>query len=147
MKRSLKIFLITIIAFLGLTQSFAGEKPIEPSSLPSSAISYIKTNFPATTISFATKEGGWFSTDYDVALSDSTILEFDSAGEWKEIKNALNGVPLNLLPEKIKTTLEVRFVGSKVKSIEKKSNLFEVELFDGRELKFDKKGNLVSVED
>ena len=146
MKKCLKFFLITILSLVGVS-SFAGEKPIQPSELPTAAIEYIKANFPTTTISFATKDGGWFSTDYDVALSDSTMLEFDSAGEWAEIKNSLKGLSYDLLPQKIKATLEVRFVGSKVKSIEKKSNLIEVDLFDGRVLKFDKSGNLVSVDD
>ncbi len=146
MKKSLKIVLTALLAFVGVS-AFASDKPISVSQLPVAAAEYVKAKFPNTPISFATKDGGLFSTDYEVVLADSTMIEFDSAGEWRELKNSIKGISLNLLPEKIKNVIEVRFVGAKVKSIEKKRNVFEVELFNDLELKFDKDGVLISVED
>ncbi len=147
MKNILKYIILLGVSILG-TSLYAGERPIEVSQLPEKAVKFVKTNFPQAQITLATKDGWWLSAEYDVSLNDSTSIEFDSAGDWKEIKNSVNGLSLNLLPEKIKNTLEIKFVGAKVKSIERKPRIaYEIELFDGRDLKFDKNLVLYEVED
>ena len=144
MKNILKIVLMFVVS---ATMAFAGDKVIPATSLPATAQKFIKDSFPSQTISYATQDRDWFSVDYKVALNDSTVIEFDSAGQWNEIENKVSGVSMNLLPQKAKQLIEVRFIGAKIKSIEKKRTMIEVELFDGRDLKFSYEGALIGVDD
>ncbi len=147
MKNLFKYTIALFAIFVGVVV-YAGEKTISQDNLPSTAINFIKDNFPQANVVLATKDGWWITSEYDVSLSDSTSIDFDSSGNWKEIKNSVSGVSTKFLPEKIRNTLEIKFIGSKIKSIEKKSRYaFEIELFDGRDLKFDKNGVLFEVDD
>ena len=147
MKNIIKYTIALIALFVGVS-SYAGEKLIQENQLPETAIKFIKENFAQAKISMATQDGWWLSKDYEVTLSDSTTIDFDGSGEWKEIKNSVTGVNAKFLPEKIRNTLEIKFIGAKIKSIEKKAHYaFEVELFDNRDLKFDKNGVLFEVDD
>ncbi len=126
---------------------YADEKPISVDKLPSAAVKFVKTNFTKATITLATIEKGWFSSDYEVFLDDSTSIEFDSVGQWREIQNSINGVSLKFLPKNTQNFIETRYFGVKVKSIELKRKVIEVELMNDLEITFDKgTGSLLSVE-
>ena len=146
MKNILKTLLFAVFC-VSSSLALAGDKVIPATSLPAAAQKFIADNFPQKTISYATADRDWFSTDYKVGLNDSTVVEFDSSGQWREIENGVSGVSMNFLPANAKKLIEVRFIGAKIKSIEKKRTMLEVELFDGRDLKFSHDGTLIGIDD
>lgn len=141
-----KIFAVCFVwAFFCAAECFSAESA-GGSVLPKIASDFIKSNFAGVRVADVRKDSGWFSTDYFASLSDSTSLEFDGAGYWREISNKA-GLPPKLLPARIAELMETRFIGSKVVRIKKTSRIFSVYLADGRRLDFDANLNLLEVAD
>lgn len=85
--------------------------------------------------------------EYDVVLKDGSEIYFDKKGEWKEIEvGESTSVPSAIVPNPIstyvKTNHNVRVVG-----IEKTNSGFDVELSNGKEIKFTEKGKFVRYDD
>ncbi len=134
-----------VCAFFCAAECFSAE-PAGESALPKIAFDFVGSTFAGARIADVRKDSGWFSTDYLVTLSDSTSVEFDGAGYWREISNK-SGLSLKLLPARIAELLEVRFIGAKVVRIKKTPRIFSVYFADGRRLDFDSNLNLLEVAD
>ena len=144
----MKNILLTACAiFLACAPAIAAASAISADALPEAARAFIAENFPNTAISSAEKSGNWFSREYSAKLANAAEICFDASGNWFKIRRESEGLPIALLPKKAEETLEIQFIGSKVKMIETMRTFLKVELFDGRVLLFDKRTHLlISVE-
>ena len=66
----------------------------------------------------------------------------------KEIESGRDGVvPENLILKSIRDYVSTNYVGRKIVSMDVERNGYDIELSDGVELKFNKSGKVLSVED
>ena len=78
---------------------------------------------------------------YDVILTNGVNVEFDKAGEWKEIEARHSFIPLTALPQRIADYIRKNFPDNTVISVDKDTREYELKLNNDLELKFDRNGN------
>lgn len=123
------------------------DKVITEVELPKTAQSFAKKYFADKQISFVKLERDLLRKSYEVIYSDGTKVEYNSAGEWKEVSVRGGSVPAGIVPTAIATELQKRFPQQTITKIEHTSRGYEVELSNGLEAKFDKQGRFKRVED
>lgn len=126
MKKTM-IYLVSAIAFLF---TFAGceEVKINENRLPETARTFIRQNFPHTTILSAEKEKEDGVKQYNVRLADGTEIEFDAKGNWKSIECEFSVLPEAALLPTISEYIAENYPGSKAYKIDKKYGGYEVEI-------------------
>lgn len=115
--------------------------------LPAAAQTFLKQNFKKKVHHIKVERKTFGSNEYEVILTDGTEVEFDGNGAWKSIDCGLNSVPSNVIPTAINTFLSKNYKGTKVVEIELDRKGFEVKLSNGLELKFDRSGNFIRIDD
>ncbi len=122
--------LFAAIAALFASASFVScqDVIITADKLPAAAQTFIKEYFPGSDISYAKKDKELTKTTYEVVLQDGTEIDFDSKGQWDKVDCK-------------------RFPGQAIVKIDKELFGYEIELLNDLELKFDKNGRLVNIDD
>ena len=141
----MKKFILTLLAVLmvGTSLNACGRKRvIDPEKLPKVATELIQKHWPSCVIDLAYIDG----REYEVLLSDGTIIEFNNKGIWKEAK-CTDGLPVTLVPGNITRYVVERFPKQLIIKCEKMRGGYEVELTNGLELQFDLQGRLTHVDD
>ncbi len=141
--------LFAAIAALFASASFVSCKDviITADKLPATAQTFIKEYFPGSDISYAKKDKELTKTTYEVVLQDGTEIDFDSKGQWDKIDCKRATVPAKLIPDAIATYVQTNFPGQAIVKIDKELFGYEIELLNDLELKFDKNGRLVNIDD
>lgn len=145
MKTISKLFVA--IVFVSTTLVSSKDKIITPDNLPEAAQSFIKEYFPESPISFAKKDAEIGGTTYEVTLQDGTEIDFTGRGEWKKVDCKRAAVPGALVPAAIAGYVQASFPGQMIVKIEKERHGYEIELGNDLELKFDKNGKLMDIDD
>lgn len=135
-------FTLTTLLFTSCT-----DRPVVPSQVPAEIQAFVKQNFPNQTISYAERDLEWFWYKYDVVLSDGTEINFDTDNEWDKIDCHMTAVPTALVPAPIATYCKTNFPGVVITKVDKEFNGYDVELANDMELKFNKQGALMSMDD
>lgn len=135
--KKLVVLMVSLFVIQGSTMAL--DKKISMDKLPMAAQTFIKKTFPtanATSIMMDEED-----KDYTVMLSDGTKTEFDAQGMWKDIECGKSAtVLMSVIPTQIQTILKTSHNGMSVKKIEKESSGgYDLELSNGKELKFDSK--------
>ena len=127
--------------------AYAGnDKPISVNTLPIKAQILLTNYFGNQKVALATIESGVVNKSYDVVLQNGTKLEFNKKGELTEIDCKQGVVPVNLIPLSIKNYLQNNYPGQSVKKLEIKKKEYEVELFNGIDLTFNKHFQLIDID-
>ena len=117
----------------------------DASPLPEMARQTIKKNFKAP-INHVKVDKEMFDTDYDVVLKDGTEIDFDKNGNWTSVET-VNGVPSAFIIPEIQNYLKANYRGQKVVKVSVDRRDYEVELSSGIELKFDRAGRFLGIDD
>ena len=136
----MKKIVIALAAFLTALSANAEEKVISFNALPMAAQQFANANFAGKQMASAQMETMLFGAiveDYKVVYTDGTEIEFNDSGNWTKIKAKTSSVPADLVPEKIRQYIKENFKGLPIVKIEKDSKGYEIELSNGRDLKFD----------
>ncbi len=144
-----KLFFITL-AILTLTFSTAkadNDRVISKDKLPVNTQKFISTHFPGLKISYVKEERDLFEKNYQVVFTDGTKLEFHRNGEWKEVDCRYSQVPSVIVPEAIKKYVNENYPGEKILQIDHDRNDYEVKLSNRLELTFDKRFNIIDIDD
>ena len=120
---------------------------ISPDTLPAAATSVIQEYLPETAISYAKKDADLTKTTYEVTLQDGTEIDFNSKGEWDKVDCKRAAVPAALVPAFIADYVQTSFPGQIIVKIDKERYGYEIELGNDLELKFDKNGKLLNIDD
>ncbi len=134
-----------ILAAAVTVAALADGRIIPASQLPKAAQTFISNHFPGRTILQAEKDGA----EYEVLLDGSVKLEFDREGQWEKVDCEHSGaaVPAAVIPAAVAKYVKASFPKSAVTSISKDRRHIEVEL-DGRtDLKFDRNGKFLRIDD
>ena len=85
--------------------------------------------------------------DYKVMYQSGEKVEFDKKGNWKEFECKTSAVPTALIPEQIKTKVKTTFPGAVILKLDRDRRGYSVKLNNGMEIEFDKKFQVVEIDD
>lgn len=141
---------ILALLFCLLTVSMAvradDDRPVRFDQLPAKAQACVKKYFPQEKVALAKMEKDFFDKKYEVIFASSSKVEFYKDGSWKEVDCKYSAVPEALIPEAILRYVKTTYPGQKVVKIEKEDRGYEAKLASGLKLEFDKKFNLVDID-
>lgn len=143
--KSLKNVLIVLTFVLSLAS--CSDKQVLPAQLPVEIQTFVKQNFPEQVISYAVKDWELFGSKYELTLNDGTMIDFDSDNVWDKISCQMKPVPAALVPPMIAAYANNSFPGIQIVKIDKERYGYDVELANNLELKFNKQGALMEVDD
>ena len=143
--KMLIILITTILAMLGIIS--CQETIVPADNLPSPAKSFIEEYFPGVPVSYVKKDSKLISTTYEIILQDGTEIEFGSKGVWDKVDCKRKAVPSGLIPAAITDYVNNNFAGQFIVMIDKEPFGTEIELDNDLELKFDKKDQLINIDD
>lgn len=141
----LLVVLTTLLASATLVS--CKETIITADQLPSAAQAFLKEYFPDAAVSYAKKDRELSGTTYEVVLQDRTKIDFNAKGEWDTVKCKAAAVPSSLVPAPIAEYVRSQFPGQIIVKIDREPYGHEIELGSDLELKFDKKGKLMTIDD
>jgi hypothetical protein len=139
------LILTTLLAITGIIS--CKDSIITADRLPDAARSFINEYFAENTISYIKKDRGLANISYEVVLQDGTEIEFDKSGNWDSIDCKRNAVPAGLVPDAISEYVQVNFPGQLIVKIDREAFGYEIELSSDLELKFDKNGKMLEIDD
>ncbi len=139
-------FVVVLLMCLVCIPVFAADKEITFEQLPANAKSFIKQHFPSEKISWITKDVE-HNTDYDVVFESGLKIDFDAHGNWTEVDGESLPLGGSYIPQPIREYLSKNYRNATIEKIDAKRNGYEIELTDGRELVFDKKGSFLRMDD
>ncbi len=147
MKKSILFSLILLCAVGIAAASPLADRPITAEQLPAAAQKFIKTHFSGSEFLYAKSDDGLFSREYKVVLAGGVSVEFAGDGEWKEVDTKYGEVPAAIVPEAIRKQVARQFSGARIENIERDRRGYDVGLSNGLDLKFDRRFNLVEIDD
>lgn len=143
-----KFLALLFMAFLTIQATFAGDVITQDAKqLPLVARNFINRHFTRPQISYIKIDSEFLSKKYEVVLSDRTKIESDGDGEWEEVDGKRNNIPTTIIPAHIKQYVEANYPGVSFTKIERDRGEVEVELTNRLSLTFNKKGQLIDIDD
>ena len=85
--------------------------------------------------------------DYTIVYESGEKVEFDKQGNWKEINCRTSGVPVELIPEQIKSHINATFPGAMVLKLDRNRRGYEVKLNNGLEVEYDPTFQIIDIDD
>ncbi len=144
----MRSIIVSGIFALVLLMTGCSDKPVLPTELPAPVMSFIQQTYLGQTITFAQKDLELTGWKYEVFLADGSHVEFDTDDTWDKVESPMTQpVPAQLIPAPIATHLQANFPGAFVTKIDKERNGYEIELATGVELKYNKQGALMEMDD
>ena len=141
-----KLFLLLVSVFTMQVAMADNDKPVTFEQLPQAAQQFIRQNFADREIAFSKMEKEWFDTSYDVLFTNGDKLEFDSKGQWTEMKCKFTFVPEKAVPAPIVKFVNDKYPGVKILVIEKDRYEYEVRLSNFWEITFDLQFNVIDMD-
>ena len=126
---------------------FADGKMIPVESLPEAVKSFVAAHFPDKNIIYVEMEHELSGPRYEVRLNDGSKVDCNKKGEWDKVDCKMLPVPAALVPAEIAGFVSAQYPGAQIVKIDKERYGFEIELSNSLELKFNKKGQLISIDD
>ena len=144
--RKVLLILVCLFGFSVYAMS-SNDKPIQITDMPKQAQLFINKYFNSKAVAMAKMETDLFSKSYDVIFTNGDKLEFDKNGVWTNVDCKHTLVPKDILPKEILNYLNANYPDLNVRQIEKTDNKgYEVELSNGVELEFNKKFQVIDIE-
>ena len=147
MKKSVLYLAALICMMMQSVSTFASDRMIPAGQLPAPAKTFIQKTFPGQAIAYAQLDYDDFKKTYEVHLNNGVQVDFDSRGTWDKVDCNFSAVPAKLGPAAIANYVKKNFAGAQIVKIDKEYYGYEVELSNGLDLKFNKQGCLVVIDD
>lgn len=145
--KNIKFLFLALALTVFAVSASARDEVIRENQLPAAARSFVKQHFKNRTVTTARKDVDFGSASYDVVLNSGTKIEFNSKGEWKEVDCAPAAVPAAIIPSAIRTYVKANYANCKIVKIERDRSGFDIELSNDLDLRFDKQGKFIRVDD
>ncbi len=145
-----RIGLVVLSMFMSITAILADNDTYtkDVNQLPVASREFISTYFSETAISHIIIEKNLLGIKgYEVILTNGIDIEFDKSGEWTEVDGNHAIIPSGIIPLAIADYVKGNFQGNDIIGIEKETRECSVKLSNGLELTFNKKGNLIDIDD
>lgn len=141
------IFILSLLAGMLTFTGCDEDKIISASQLPQKAQQFIQQYFAEEEIAIVKSEREVSGKKYEVTFISGKNIEFKSNGDWIKVDCLFSAVPAELVPEAIANKVKEMYPDAIICVIDKENNYTEVDLNNGLDLKFDKKYNLISIDD
>ncbi len=144
-----KLLALVVCVCMGIVAMSAGTRVSRNiKDLPAQAQSTLSQYFGKKGVNHIKIESKAFGGhEYDVILNDGTEIEFDANGNWKEINCGSAEVPSGLILRSITSYVKNNYKGQKIVKIEANRNNYEIELYNGLDLKFSRDGKFLRIDD
>ncbi|MGX8708396.1 MAG: PepSY-like domain-containing protein [Bacteroidales bacterium] len=142
------MLILLITSLLVLTGIVSLKEIMIPTDkLPAATGAFIDKYFPGATVSHAKKGAEPLNKKFKVFLQDGTEIRFNAKGKWEKIDCKQSAVPAALIPTSIADHIHSHFPDMSIVKIEKKRYGYALAVSGDEELKFDKKGSLISTDE
>ena len=140
----MKQLAVLLLSFLSFTQVIKAEEYIIKSQdLPKAAIEFLDTHYKQNKISFAKMDKEILQTTYKVTLVNGVQIEFNKKGAWTSVDAGANEiVPKTIIPKNILAFVSQNYADFQIREIEYESRAYSIELTNGLDLEFNKKGEI-----
>lgn len=148
MKKIGLLVIVMVMVVTGVLTMTARDRVITVEQLPQAAQTFVGKYFKKSQIALVKEDKETFSTDYEVTFSDGSKIDFNGAGEWKEV-NSYSGVPTSIVPKQVMNFLKKnQYMGNgvTVRKIERERSGWKVELSNNMEFEFDKSFQLRDID-
>lgn len=143
--------ILSLILALVLYASFAIAAPDDDiavafEQIPACSRTFVTTHFPNAQVACCFRD----NHSFEVRLADAVEIEFDTAGNWKEVDCKYKAVPasvMKLVPEPIGTYTLRSYPSSVITKVKVKAWGYEIELSNGLEVEFNRSGRFLRVDD
>ncbi len=141
MKKTLRFLPFLLVALMAVTlwscDDDDDDVKITEQQLPSQAKQFLTQYYPTYNVRKVTKD----DKEYEVVLSNNHKVDFDLAGEWTDV-DAPKGqtIPNGFYPADIDIYLDENLNGTGINEISKEIYGYDVELINGRDLRFSQTG-------
>ena len=85
--------------------------------------------------------------DYTIRYESGEKVEFDKQGNWKEIDCRATQVPVELIPEQIKSNIQATFPGAIILKLDRNRRGYEVKLNNGLEVEYSPTFDVIDIDD
>ena len=138
----MKKIIILALGMISLNLFASCDKFITYHELPQKAQAFIAEHFNGIDVLSVKYDDG----EYEVVLANGNEIDFDRAGEWKDVDCHTMPVPAGIVPQAIATYVHEKFPDNFIVQIEKDMNRYKVDLNNDLDLVFDKNGNFLHVD-
>lgn len=143
-----KLVLLLVCMFAMQTMVMAdNDKPIQVNQLPAKAQTFLSTYFKDHKVAMAKEESGVFYKSYEVVFTNGEEVEFDKAGDWKEVKCRQSEVPAAIVPEAIRNYVKTNYPNTRILQIELDKKEYEIRLSNRLEITFDSQMRVIDIDD
>lgn len=142
-----KLFLMICLAVTFVLTACADGRLIPFEQLPVNAQTIITQNFVRENILFVAIDSEIFSTEYEVKFNDGKELKFNGSGELIKVDCKYEPVPETLVPAEVLTQVRSSYPNAFIKEWKLDDGRWKAELNNGLELIFNKRYQLVDIDD
>lgn len=142
-----RFFLTLFIALTLCLSACADGRPITFEQLPANAQTIITQNFVRENILFVTVDTDLFSTEYEVRFNDGKELDFDGNGNLKKVDCQYERVPDALIPAQVLQQVQASYPNAFIVEWKFDDGQWKAELNNTLELVFNKRYQLVGIDD
>ena len=147
MKKSVLFLAAVVCMMMQSVSTVANDRIISSEQLPAAAKTFIQKTFPGQGIAYSKIDKDFSKTTYEVRLNNGVEVDFNRDGTWDKVDCNNSAVPAKLVPAFIANYVKTNFPGAKIVKIDKERYGYEVELSNDLELKFNKQGQLMNIDD
>lgn len=123
------------------------DKAVTLDQLPRAAKEFIADYFPGEKAAYAKLERDFPESRYEVVFTSASKLEFKRNGEWTKISCRYSAVPEDVVPPQVTAKVLELFPGAVIIEIERDRRETDIKLDNRREMKFDRRFNLIEIDD
>lgn len=141
------LFMTSNMVFAAAMNNFDDDRPIDYSELPEDARKFVNRYFSGANVTHVAIDDDFASTEYKVFLEGGVKLEFNGLGEWREVESYCAMVPADIVPSNIARYVASAHPSCNIVEIKRERNGWELTLSSGLELSFNKRFELVEIDD
>lgn len=116
-------------------------------AVPEAVTAFVKQYFPNATIAGVEQDSDHGGLEYDIYLSDGTQIDFDANNQWDKIESHATAIPAALIPQAIASYVKSNYQNTTITKIDREVYGYEVEIANGLDLRFDKSGHFMGIDD
>ena len=139
--------MLVLTAALWCLAACDGKRHVAVTELPEPAQQFLAQYFDAMPVAYATQSRGQIDKEYEVVFTGGERIEFSRRGQWEEVDCNRSEVPSGVVPQPILDYVGRNYQGVTIREIERDRRTYKVKLSNRLELKFDRDGRLLEIDD
>ena len=144
----MKKIILSLAGIFAMTfAAVADDKPIPFDKLPLEAKTFINVNFQNVKVLYTVQDNDLIFPEYTVALENGFKVQFTNGGALEKIESNGPAIAENLIPYQIRDYVKLHYPDATFKEYEIGKKSYEVKLSNRLDLTFNKKFQLIEIDD